>query len=104
MDFQPFILSSILKQIQKMTSQKRFFPGFGLGLLVTLGLTGCVNIHLGSGGNWTIWGLLYAAVVIYTLLQVLGSSINVGSKLLWVIGIICFPFLGSIAWFFLGRR
>jgi hypothetical protein len=49
-----------------------------------------------------IMGLILLFAVIYAVIQVLTSNIDNGPKALWVAGILFFPFLGVLAWFFFG--
>ncbi|GAA0594385.1 PLDc_N domain-containing protein [Kribbella sandramycini] len=61
------------------------------------------------------WGfvggaVLIAALVAYVLLVVgaffsaLFSAASAGMKLVWIIFIICAPFIGSLLWFLVGKR
>ena len=47
-------------------------------------------------------GLIILFLDIYAIIKVLGSSESTGIKLLWILGIIIFPLLGLIVWFFAG--
>lgn len=87
-----------------MTSQKRNYDAWVWGVGASLGLTGCINVNFDKSTNKTIWGLAYIILVIYALIQVLDSRMSSGTKLLWVLAIIFFPFIGSVAWFVFGRR
>ena len=48
---------------------------------------------------------VYAALVITALMQVFRSgSLKEVSRILWIVGIVIFPIIGSLAWFALGHR
>ncbi|MTD15030.1 hypothetical protein GIS00_13885 [Nakamurella sp. YIM 132087] len=50
-------------------------------------------------------GLALLALFIAAAASVLGSDRLTGTgKLLWIVGIFVFPFLGPLAWFFVGRK
>lgn len=49
-------------------------------------------------------GLILLALVIYAVIKVLGSSASGLAKLLWILGIIIFPFVGFIVWFLAGPK
>jgi len=39
---------------------------------------------------------------VYAILRIIGSSETWGKKLLWILGVIIFPVLGFIVWYFAG--
>ncbi|MEV0698709.1 PLD nuclease N-terminal domain-containing protein [Saccharopolyspora sp. NPDC050389] len=52
----------------------------------------------------TLAVLGYVALVIGALISVLGSHQGAGMKLVWIVFVFIAPFLGSLLWFFIGRR
>jgi hypothetical protein len=50
-----------------------------------------------------LFGILWAILVIYTLIDLLKSSKPTNTKLLWLILILIAPILGSIIYFVLGK-
>lgn len=38
----------------------------------------------------------------YAILRIIGSSASWGKKLLWMLGVIIFPVVGFIVWYFAG--
>jgi hypothetical protein len=49
--------------------------------------------------------LAYAALVITALVQVFrDKSLKEWPRIIWVVGILVFPIIGSLAWFFLGHK
>ena len=49
--------------------------------------------------------VIYAALVITAVVQVLRSTaIAQTSKIAWIVGIVIFPLIGSVAWFLLGDK
>ena len=51
-----------------------------------------------------ILALVILAADIWAIVQILQSGHTSGSKLFWVLIIICLPVLGLIAWLVAGRR
>jgi uncharacterized membrane protein len=51
-----------------------------------------------------IVGLLILILDIWAILNTLGASASMGSKLLWIVLILLLPVVGVILWFFLGPR
>lgn len=52
----------------------------------------------------TLASLGFLALVIWAVIEVVGSSAEVGFKVLWILLLICLPLLGLILWAFLGPR
>lgn len=51
-----------------------------------------------------IFGIILLVLDIWAVLSVWQSSASGGAKLLWTIGIIVFPLLGFIVWYFAGPK
>lgn len=51
-----------------------------------------------------VLGLILLILNIWALVNVWSSSVSGGAKLAWTIGIILFPLLGFIVWFFAGPK
>lgn len=49
-------------------------------------------------------GLVILALDIWALLSVWNSGATTGVKIAWTIGIIIFPLIGLLVWFFAGPR
>lgn len=50
-------------------------------------------------------GIAYLAFVIAALVSIIGSDrYTTGTKALWFLAVIIAPFIGSIIWFFWGRK
>ncbi|MFP5358074.1 MAG: PLDc N-terminal domain-containing protein [Gammaproteobacteria bacterium] len=60
-----------------------------------------LNISMSSMG---IWGFLLLVAVIYAIVNVVGSSVSNGKKVLWILLILFLPLLGFILWLLLGPR
>lgn len=74
------------------------------GALLTLPLTGCVNINIGGyGRSMGIMGLLHLVLVVYAIIQIVSSGLSSTSKLIWVLVVLFIPWIGPIAWFVFGR-
>jgi hypothetical protein len=55
--------------------------------------------------NYTGVGWFILLVLdLWAIVSVLGSSASTGRKVIWVLAILILPFLGFIAWLFLGPR
>jgi hypothetical protein len=53
-------------------------------------------------GDLGFWALIHLALVVYALIQILGSSADTGRKILWIILVALFPLIGLIIWFLAG--
>lgn len=51
-----------------------------------------------------IFGIIILALDIWAVINVLGSSASGGAKIGWTLGIVIFPVLGFIVWFFAGPK
>jgi hypothetical protein len=51
-----------------------------------------------------IFGLIVLALDIWAVVNIIGSSASVGTKILWTLVIIILPIVGFIIWFFAGPR
>ena len=52
----------------------------------------------------SIIGLIIFALDLWAIIATLGSNETTGKKVIWTIGILIFPVVGFIAWFFAGPR
>lgn len=62
-----------------------------------------MNLNL-SFSNMGIWGLLLLVADIYAIVNVVGSGVSNGKKVLWILLILFLPLLGFILWLLLGPR
>lgn len=51
-----------------------------------------------------IISLICLALWIWAILKIIGSSASGMSKLLWILLVLVFPFIGFIIWFFAGPK
>lgn len=51
-----------------------------------------------------ILGIIHVVLVIWALINILGSAASTMEKVLWFLGVLIFPLIGFIAWFFAGPR
>ena len=51
-----------------------------------------------------ILGIIILALDIWAIVSIFGSGASTLSKLLWTIGIIVFPVVGFIVWYFAGPK
>lgn len=49
-------------------------------------------------------GLIVLAADIWAIINIVGSSAGVGSKVLWILGVLIFPVIGFIVWLLAGPR
>lgn len=54
-----------------------------------------------SGG---LLGLLHAALVIYVIFRIVGSSAGTGAKVFWILLVLLLPLIGFIAWLLAGPK
>ncbi|SDU32360.1 Phospholipase_D-nuclease N-terminal [Stappia sp. ES.058] len=54
--------------------------------------------------EYGILGLVVLILDIYAVVKTLGSGASTGAKILWTLGILIFPVIGFIVWFFAGPR
>lgn len=52
--------------------------------------------------NYGFWPLVHLAIVVYVVIQILGSSVENVEKILWIIVVAVLPVAGLIIWFFMG--
>jgi hypothetical protein len=53
-------------------------------------------------GNLGFWPLVHLALVIYAAIQIFGSSADTMKKVIWIVIVAVFPFVGLIVWFLIG--
>jgi hypothetical protein len=51
-----------------------------------------------------IAAVAFVVLVIAAVISVIGSELGAGMKLAWIVFVVVAPFLGSLAWFVVGRR
>lgn len=51
-----------------------------------------------------LFGLLVLALAVWAIVNVVQSPVSTGAKVAWSLGIIFFPVLGFLVWFFAGPR
>lgn len=57
------------------------------------------------GVIFLLLGLLWLVLIVIALIQIAQSSeLSMPMKLVWAVIVFFFPFLGTLAWFILGRR
>ena len=59
-----------------------------------------MNMNTGGG----LIGLLILIGDIWAIINVFNSSASTPSKLLWTLGIVIFPIIGFIIWYFAGPK
>ncbi|MEO6524573.1 MAG: PLDc N-terminal domain-containing protein [Mucilaginibacter sp.] len=57
-----------------------------------------------SGAFGLIFFIINILLVLYAVLSILRSPMNMNTKLLWIIIIILIPFIGSLLYIFWGRN
>jgi prepilin signal peptidase PulO-like enzyme (type II secretory pathway) len=63
-----------------------------------------MNNLLFLGFGTSVWGILYAVLAIYCIIDIMRSSFKDNTtKLLWLAIVLFAPFLGSIAYLIAGR-
>ena len=51
-----------------------------------------------------LFGLILLALVIWAIVSVLQSSTTTGRKVLWILLVLIFPFVGFLIWLLFGPR
>lgn len=49
-------------------------------------------------------GLILLIAVIYAIVKTVQSGASTGAKVLWILAVIIFPFIGVILWFLFGPK
>ena len=90
-----------------MTARLRAFPTLALTLAATA-LAGCGPSNLVRGitnpRGLGFCGLIVVVLDIVALLEVWKSSRSDSDKILWTVVIVIFPFVGLLAYYFIGRK
>ena len=90
-----------------MTARLRAFPALALTIAATA-LAGCGPSNLVRGltnpGRLGFCGLLVVVLDILALVEVWKSARTDGDKVLWTAIIVIFPFVGLLAYYFMGRK
>jgi len=64
-----------------------------------------VTLPLAYDITWTVFAVLWLALVIATTVSVLRARHTSGAaKIAWILVVVALPILGSLAWFTLGSR
>lgn len=53
--------------------------------------------------QWII-GLVLLVLAVWAIANIINSSAEMGTKILWILIVLVFPLLGVIAWFFMGPK
>ncbi len=51
-----------------------------------------------------LWGLIVLVADVWALVNILQSSADTGTKVLWTVLVIFLPVLGFILWYFIGPK
>jgi sugar phosphate permease len=90
-----------------MTSRLRAFPALALALVATA-LSGCGPDNLVRGFRnpmgFGFCGLVIIVLDVLAIVEVWKSGRSDGDKLLWTLAIVVFPFVGLLAYYFVGRK
>lgn len=52
--------------------------------------------------SFGLWPIIHVAIVVYVVIQILGSGVDTGEKILWVVIVALLPLIGLGIWFFMG--
>jgi len=56
------------------------------------------------GNSYGLWGLLVLAAAIWAIVNIIQSSANTNTKILWTLLVVLLPPIGVIIWFFAGPK
>ncbi|MEM9997114.1 MAG: PLD nuclease N-terminal domain-containing protein [Bacteroidota bacterium] len=85
-------------------SQRLVAPLFLLAATVMLAGCGGPNLMERAQGPWGICGLLVLILAIIAIVEVINSSRDTGSKVIWVAILFFLPGLGVLLYYFFGRK
>lgn len=51
-----------------------------------------------------IFSLILLVLVIWAIIKIVNSKAGTGAKVLWILLVLVFPFIGLIIWFFAGPK
>jgi hypothetical protein len=51
-----------------------------------------------------IFSLILLVLVIWAIVKIVNSKAGTGAKVLWILLVLVFPFIGLIIWFFAGPK
>lgn len=51
-----------------------------------------------------LFGIILLALDIWAIINIVGSGASTMGKVLWVLGVLIFPVVGFIVWFFAGPK
>lgn len=54
--------------------------------------------------TYSILGIIHLVLFIMALIQILGSGMSLGSKILWLAVVFFFPIIGLIVYLLVGRK
>lgn len=54
--------------------------------------------------TYSIFGILHLVLFIWALIQILGSSMSLLSKILWIAIVFFLPIIGLVLYFLIGRK
>jgi hypothetical protein len=52
----------------------------------------------------SLWGVLVLIADIYAIVNIIQSSADTGTKVVWTVVVILLPVLGFLLWYFMGPR
>ncbi len=52
----------------------------------------------------TLFGLIVFALDIWAIASIINSSVDTTKKVLWILGVLLFPIIGFLVWYFAGPK
>ena len=62
-----------------------------------------LSILLAMFNTYSIVGVLHLVLFVWALIQILGSTMSAGNKILWILLVFLLPVLGLIIYYLFGR-
>lgn len=63
-----------------------------------------LSILLEAFNTYSILGIIHIILFVMALIQILGSGMSLGSKILWILVVFLLPIIGLILYYLIGRK
>lgn len=63
-----------------------------------------LSIFLATFNTYSILGVIHLILFVWAVIQILSSSMSIGSKILWTLIVFLLPVIGLILYYLIGRK
>ncbi len=63
-----------------------------------------LSILLATFNTYSILGIIHLILFIWAVVQIIGSGMSLGSKILWILIVFLLPVIGLILYYLIGRK